>query len=98
MAKGQHSDVREWALWGAAQRLEQIDMERAAIHRSFPELRVRAGRTGGSRTRAVRSSPDSAAASKRGRRTLSAAARKRISTAQKARWAKLKAGKQAAKR
>jgi hypothetical protein len=89
------TDVRKWAVIGAEQRLSQISQEAAAIYRAFPELR-RAGRG-----RAAGRRPASAAATdgetsgppRGGRRRLSAAARKRISDAQKRRWAKHRAAK-----
>jgi len=79
---------------GAEARLLQISEEAAAIYRAFPELR-RGGR-GGARGRgrpAAQASAggDDASAgggTPRRRRRLSAAARKRISDAQKKRWAK----------
>jgi hypothetical protein len=95
MAK-QQSDIRKWALLGAEQRLVQIAEEAAAIHRTFPELRkgghVRGAQFSQATARDVQ-------AERRGRqnsrpkRTMSAAARKRISEAQKTRWAKQKASK-----
>jgi hypothetical protein len=57
--------------------LNQLAHEIAAIHAAFPELRQ------GRKSSVVR----------RRRRKLSAEARKRISDAQKARWAKQKAHK-----
>lgn len=92
MAK--RTDVRKWAVIGAEQRLLQISEEAAAIYRAFPELR-RGGRGRGAAGR--RSAPaadaDASAAPVRKRRRLSAAARKRISDAQKRRWAKQRAAK-----
>jgi len=81
MAKQQQSDIRRWALLGAEQRLVQLAVEAAAIHRAFPELRQRraAGRVPTSAVRQVR---------RRRKRTMSAEGRRRISEAQKARWAK----------
>lgn len=65
---------------GAEARLAQLRAEETAILRAFPDLRSR-------RTDAVNGgSPPPP--SRRGRRKLSAEARKRISEAQKARWAK----------
>jgi hypothetical protein len=79
MAK-QQSDIRRWALLGAEQRLVQLADEAAAIHRAFPELRQRGaiGRVPTPASRQVR----------RRRPTMSAEGRRRISEAQKARWAK----------
>lgn len=97
MARRVDGDIRRWAVIGAEQRLLQLADEAAAIHRVFPELRQR-GRTTRGRPigRSKQAGEDGVAAGRRGRkrkRTMSAAARKRISEAQKARWAKQKAGK-----
>jgi hypothetical protein len=78
---------------GAEARLLQISEEAAAIHRAFPELRRGGGRgIGRGRGRGQSASSDgadtAAAGQPRRRRRLSAAARKRISDAQKKRWAK----------
>jgi hypothetical protein len=72
----------EWARLGALTRLQQIDHERAAILRAFPDLR-------GSRQ------PKAAPVSGRGRagRKMSAAARRRMSRGMKKYWAKKRAGK-----
>jgi hypothetical protein len=86
------AELRSWALKGAEQRLVEIADETRAIYREFPQLR--------NRGRAARSSPvvrDVVATdgqegpTKRRRRRMSRAARKKISDAQKARWAKQKA-------
>jgi len=87
MAKS--ADVRQWALIGAAARLRDLVEEQAGIFSAFPELR-RSGR----RTRAVDASESTSGASpvrRRRRRKLTAEARKRISDAQKRRWAKQRA-------
>jgi hypothetical protein len=94
------SDMRTWALKGAEQRLLEIAEEAARIYAQFPELRDRAGSMPG-RGRTPRGSGGRAAGDNVGRparrpRTMSAEARKRISDAQKARWARQKAGSQAA--
>ena len=90
MAKRQANDLRRWAVIGAEQRLLAIAEEAAMIFRVFPELRARGfmakGATAGSNT----SQQDRPV---RRRRKMSAEARKRISDAQKARWAKVHAGK-----
>ena len=73
-------DLRELARYGAAARITELQGEIDAIRREFPD--------------AV-SSPNGAARQQRGprkRRKMSAAARKRISEAQKARWAAQKKG------
>ena len=90
----QQTDIRRWALIGAEQRLVQLAEEAAAIHRAFPELRQGGGAEIGTgrRGRNLRGGVG-VAGTKRKRRKMSAAARKRISEAQKARWRKQKAGK-----
>ena len=94
MAKRQKSDMRRYAVVGAEQRLLQLAEEAAAIFAIFPELRAPGrgfmARVGG---RGASTATDAVAAPgrKRRRRKMSAEARKRISDAQKARWAKQKA-------
>jgi hypothetical protein len=83
-------DIRKWAVLGAERRLSEIAEETAAIRRAFPELR-RSGRAG-RRPSADEDSAQPATPKRRRRRTMSAEARKRISEAQKARWAKQRAG------
>ena len=96
------SSIRTWALKGAEQRLLEISEEAAAIYAAFPELRGR-----GSASAATRRAPGrprqaqggegaAAPARRRGRRRMSAEGRRRISEAQKARWAKQRAEKGAA--
>jgi hypothetical protein len=94
VAKRAVDDLRGYAIVGAARRLSDISQEAANILRVFPELRGRAGAAGARAAHAE--SAGSAAPSRkgrRGRRKISAAGRKRISDAQKARWAKLRASK-----
>jgi hypothetical protein len=87
------SDLRVWAIKGAEQRLVEIANEAKAIFAMFPELRKQgsafsvpgSGKTG-------RTEPGEGAAPRR-RRKMSAAARKRIGDAQRARWAKQKGAK-----
>jgi hypothetical protein len=87
MAKRQQDDIRRWAMMGAEARLVQIAEETTAIHRAFPQLR----RGGGSSFAEPNAGMDGAAPRRRRRRRkLSAEARKRISDAQKARWARQK--------
>jgi hypothetical protein len=78
------SDLRRWALIGAQQRLAEIVNEQGAILATFPELRGRKSN--------VATSDNNAEAPpvhrKRRRFRMSAEARRRISEAQKARWAK----------
>jgi hypothetical protein len=90
MAKRMDADIRRWALIGAEQRLLQLAEEAAAIHRAFPELR-QGGATRGRPPGPAKQSAEGSVG--KPKRTMSAAARKRISEAQKARWAKQKTGK-----
>jgi hypothetical protein len=89
----QQNEWRRYALVGAEQRLLEIAEEAAKIFRVFPELRGR-GRgftalRGGAPAAAQTGGPGRKR--RRRRRTMSAEARKRISDAQKARWAKHRA-------
>ena len=84
-------DVTEWARMGAEQRLQQLEEERAAIYRAFPDLR-----RGRPATRTVEDTEPTASRPsrrRRRRRNLSAEARQRISEVQKARWAKWRKAK-----
>jgi hypothetical protein len=86
MAKLGNADMQRYALLGAEKRLAELDAEAAQIFRSFPALRSRRRRMGGA------GDTDSAPrAQPRRRRKLSPEGRRRISEAQKARWAKHKA-------
>jgi hypothetical protein len=135
MAEFDSGQLRQWAVRGAEQRLQEIAAEAAAIYQAFPELRDRSPRTaapapaaaapaakrGGRRgnmsaaqrkavgermrkywaarresaggaasagsAKAAAGRPARAAKKTRGPRQMSAAARKRISDAQKKRWA-----------
>ncbi len=93
--------MRTWALKGAEQRLLEISEEAAAIYASFPELRDTGGinrqtRRGPGRPRtAAGDSNDAGSPRGRRKRTMSADARRRISEAQKARWARQKGGAEA---
>lgn len=75
-------EFRRYAVIGAEQRLLQIAQEAAVIFAAFPELRDR-GFMERSKSRNV-----AQAVVPRKRRRMSAEARRRISEAQKARWAK----------
>ena len=104
----QQSDLRPYALIGAEQRLLEIAEEARAIFRAFPELRApdRGFGAGGQRESPFLRGPGAAhdgesvgngrrkPGRRRGRRKMSAAARKRMSEAQKARWAKSKRAKE----
>lgn len=86
------ADIRNWALKGAEHRLLEIATEASEIHRAFPELRDRgtgalSGRRRGRPRKDAENGTDPAPRRRR-RRKMSAEARKRISDAQKARWAK----------
>lgn len=90
MAKRQTDDMRRWAIKGAETRLAELAEEAAGIHRAFPELRLRGG--GGRPPATPNEVPDGRTGQlgRRRRRKMSAEARKRISEAQKARWARQK--------
>lgn len=77
------SDLREWAVKGAEQRLVELADEARTIFAAFPELRGRGRGFDVSRGRAVAASltPDV-----RPRKTMSAGARRKIARAQKKRW------------
>ena len=94
MATKQTVDILKWARLGAASRLRELDEERSAILKAFPGLTSGSGPARRRVTaRAIGSASGSAAPVARKRRKMSAAARKRISDAQKKRWAAQKAGK-----
>jgi hypothetical protein len=76
---------------GAEQRLAELSKEAESIFALFPGLRGH-GFLGGKRGR-PKASASEATAPKRRRRKMSKAARKRISDAQKKRWAAQKAEK-----
>jgi hypothetical protein len=91
VAKRQGNNLRRYAVVGAEQRLLELAEEAAGIFAMFPELRApgrgfMSGGLGG-RTRQTAGT----AKPPRRRRKMSAEARKRISDAQKARWARQKA-------
>jgi hypothetical protein len=92
MASSEQNQLRQWARQGAEQRLQDIAREMAAIHRAFPELRRRG--------KVVPTTNDGTAEAtsgrRRGRRRMSREARRRISDAQKARWAKQRGEQQVA--
>jgi hypothetical protein len=94
VAKKTDGDLRRYAVVGAEHRLLEIAEEAGRIFQTFPELRAR-GR-GLDAVRGASAGGGSAAPEptgrRRRRRKMSAEARKRISDAQKARWAKQKSG------
>jgi len=91
----EREQMREWAVRGAEQRLLEIANEAAAIHRAFPELRRRMNGAAVGRTGTSGTDSSTGARKGRGRRRMSADARRRISEAQKARWAKQRGDGQA---
>jgi hypothetical protein len=86
------NDLRRYAVVGAEQRLLELAEEAAAIFAIFPELRAPGrGFMAKGRGESAPGDADAAPTKRRRRRKMSAEARKRISDAQKARWAKQKA-------
>jgi hypothetical protein len=98
MAKQQRndSDLRRYAVIGAEQRLLQIAEEAANIFQTFPELRERGFMAEGERPDAPAAGARQAAKGGGKRQGISAAGRKRIADAQRARWAKQRAAKKTA--
>jgi len=80
---------REWAKRGALARLEELDAERAAILRAFPDLR------GAKRPASVKAAAPSAAGG--ARRQMSDAAKKRMSAGMRKYWKERKAREKAGK-
>jgi hypothetical protein len=93
MAKRQIDDMRRWAVKGAEAQLIELAEQAAKIYRAFPELRERGG--GHLPGRAAIPNERPGVSGPRKRRKLSAAGRKAISDAAKARWAKVNAEKAA---
>jgi hypothetical protein len=85
-------NIQGLALLGARQRLRELDEERAAIFRAFPQLRSASSAGAGSKASNKEESNGRPEARARKRRRMSADARRRISEAMKARWAKQRAG------
>ena len=81
--------MRELARLGATARVAQLRAEIAQLERSFPGVSGAQSRRG--RPAAAAADAGGAQPTKRRRRKMSAAARKKISDAQKRRWAKQKA-------
>jgi hypothetical protein len=96
VAKRSDGDLRRYAVVGAEHRLLEIAEEAGRIFQAFPELRARGRGLDAVRGASASAGAAPAAAEPRGRRRrrrkMSAEARKRISDAQKARWAKQKSG------
>jgi hypothetical protein len=87
-------NIQSLAVLGAKQRLLELDEERAAIFSAFPQLRFQR-----KQQTTTGATADNGTTGARKRRRMSADARRRISEAVKARWAKQraeKAGKQQA--
>ena len=78
------SDLREWAVKGAEQRLVELADEARAIFATFPELRKAGRGLDVNRGRTVRHTE---VTPRKRRRRMSAATRKAFSLAQKKRWA-----------
>ena len=99
MAKRDEGNLRRYAVVGAEQRLLELAEEAAGIFAMFPELRAPGrgfmARRGGPRSSGSAEARTPAKPQRRRRRRLSAEARKRISDAQKARWAKQRGEKTA---
>jgi hypothetical protein len=92
----QTDDFRRYAVIGAEQRLLELAEEAAVIFTAFPELRDRGFMDPSEDDKPARGGGAGSGAAgqpsgRRKRRKMSAAARQRISDAQKARWAKQKA-------
>jgi hypothetical protein len=77
------ADLREWAVKGAEQGLVELADEARAIFTPFPELRGPGRGFGANRGRAATTQ----VSPRKRRRRMSAAARKKVSLAQKKRWA-----------
>ena len=92
-AMAKHSShILELARKGADHRYQELKAEIASLEKHFPHLgEPREGR--GAKSAQVSASAAEASHPARKRRTMSAAARKKISDAQKARWAKQKGKK-----
>jgi hypothetical protein len=91
VAKRPGDSLRRYAVVGAEQRLLELAEEAAAIFAIFPELRGPGrGFMAAGRGRVARQSA-APTGRRRRRRKMSAQARKRISDAQKARWARQRA-------
>ena len=82
MAEFDRAQLRQWAVRGAEQRLQEIASEAAAIYQAFPELRERA-----KRRVATAMVVTAARARRRGRANMSAAQRKAVSERMRKYWA-----------
>ena len=90
------NQLREFAIIGARARVKELRDEIASIHRDFPELRTSGA---GVASLSINEPGQNEAVAQdsevkpRRRRRMSAAARKKISDAQKKRWVKQRAAK-----
>ena len=82
MAEFDRAQLRQWAVRGAEQRLQEIASEAAAIHQAFPELRDR-----GIRRVVTATVVTAARGRRRGRANMSAAQRKAVSERMRKYWA-----------
>jgi hypothetical protein len=89
-------DLRVWAVKGAEQRLVEIADEARAIFQSFPELRAQGRGFDFPKAAKPAASEPATGGAPRGRRKMSAAARKRIGDAQRKRWAAVRSKQSAA--
>src|SRR5215207_9655439 len=87
MAEFDRAQLRQWAVRGAEQRLQEIAAEAAAIHQAFPELRDR-----GQRGAAPATAVTAAKGRRRGRGNMSAAQRKAVSERTRKYWATRREG------
>jgi hypothetical protein len=87
MAEFDRAQLRQWAVRGAEQRLQEIAAEAAAIHRAFPELRDRSLRGAVAATVVT-----AARGRRRGRANMSAAQRKAVSERMRKYWAARREG------
>ena len=90
MANLNTEQLRRLARLGAISRLEQLQQEEAAIRAEFPELFGRGRRGAGRSNSAAEASPG---APRRGRRKMSAAARKAVSVRMRKYWAERRKAK-----
>ena len=81
MAEFDRAQLRQWAVRGAEQRLQEIATEAAAIHRAFPELRGR-----GVRGAVAATVVTAVKGRRRGRANMSAAQRKAVSERMRKYW------------
>src|SRR5256885_4825417 len=90
------STILELAARGARARYEELQTELSSLVRHFPNLRSGARGLMNRGRRAVEAAATELQRAPRKRRKMSAAARAKISAAQKARWAKQKQGAESA--